>query len=84
MQLVDNYTWSAAPTGTFCLALVFPLAYISGAAAFDEPGDIELLQGVYGNQKLTRVFDGACLSVMGLIGSATSGQVQGYTEFAWT
>lgn len=83
-QLVDNYTWSAAPTGTFCLALIFPLAYISAQAVLDQPGDIELLQGVYGNQKLTRIFDGACLSVMGLIGSATDSSVQGYVEVAWT
>lgn len=63
-RLVDNYTTSAANTGTFVLALIYPLAYIPygiGAGGTVSSTQIDQLFHI---SAMERVYDGACLSFM--------------------
>lgn len=83
VQLVNDYTWSAAPTGTFCLGLVFPLALLPDL----NPGvsaDCEYISGVQGASRLTRVYDDACLSVMMWSANTNLCTMSGDLEIVWT
>lgn len=82
VRLVDNYTWSAAPTGTFSLALVFPLAYIPGIGVNGTPVDYDYTAGLDAMNIVIK--DGACLSFLQLSRVAAASNNFGWLEFAWT
>jgi len=78
-RLINDFTTSAANTGTICFALVRPLAVLTIPFA-DTTSMIDLVQQVAGYE---RIRDGACLSIFGYNQSATAFTIMGGTDCAW-
>lgn len=81
-RLINDYTWSAAPTGTTCFALVYPYALNTDTMQIGHNYDYDYLSGVEALAKY-QVFDDACLNVMVWQNSAAIGSVDGNIEFGW-
>lgn len=79
VRLVNDYTPSAANTGTVCLALVKPLFYVPLAAA----GVVSQVDGVMQIPNLEQVFDGACLNWFSFHPATTAATIGGMTDVAW-
>jgi hypothetical protein len=83
VRQIDSYTFSAAPTGTCCFELDFPIylspdGYRGGAAT-----DYEMISGIealYG----ARLYDDACLTVIGFGTTATDKIIHGAIAVGWT
>lgn len=69
MHLINDYTTSAANTGTFTLTLMRPLAVFPGAPLAGIANDFDLVQRVAG---LERIRDGACLAFYAFTPAATA------------
>jgi hypothetical protein len=84
VQKLEDYTWSAAPTGTCSFTLQFPLALhpdIHGSV-LGSVSDWEFVMGIETGNK--RVYDDACLSwLMACRNTASSGQMHGYCAVGW-
>lgn len=78
-RLVNDYTPSAANTGTFTLVLMHPLTdLILPVAAIPVEKDC-----VYQISELEQIFDGACLSLMSYQVATTAYTLQGGNRFGW-
>lgn len=81
VQSITDYTWSAAPTGTFCAVLLYPLAFVTdgNSQAFWQIQD--LLNTIGGP---SRLYDGACVSMLlyGISTNATNVFAMG--DVGWT
>lgn len=79
MRLVNDYTTSAANTGTFTVLLMHPIAdFMIPVAAV--PQEIDR---VFQISDLERVYDGACLSLMAYFPATTAFNVTGGIRPAW-
>lgn len=81
-RLINDYTWSAAPTGSCCFALVHPYALHTDMLQVGHNYDYEYLSGVEGLTKHI-VHDDACLNMMVWQNSAAIGSTDGWLEFGW-
>ena len=82
VRSIQNFTWSAAPTGTCAFVLQFPLAIFVDGVTNTECSDVEMLFGFDAIAK--QVYDDACLSWM-YYGNqtATPSPLHMWTEFGW-
>ena len=78
MRLVDNFTTSAANTGTFCMVLMHPLATVPLQAA----GIGMLTDHVVQLGSMPIVKDGACLAILAFIPTGAP-LLFGRSEFVW-
>lgn len=84
VQKVKQFAWSASPTGTFCLVLMYPIAWLADAMVSGQASDFDYTNGLFQYAQFSnRVFDGAALNILSLIGSATDSLQQGIVEFQW-
>ena len=79
VRLIQNYTTSAANTGTVCFVLGFPLFTLGMPTA----GVISQADAVYQIPNLRQIFDGACISFLLNLVAATGTTVQGEFDAAW-
>jgi hypothetical protein len=80
MRVPEDYTWSAANTGTFTLIGMYPFGYIlNPVAAIPAEKDF-----IYQMPALERMYDGACVSFMAFVPAATAIAIaQGRLSFLW-
>ena len=80
MRLIDNFTTSAANTGTFCLVLNYPHAYIPVI----DVSTPRTLQMVVQFGSLPVIKDGACLQFFGWTsGGANFANTPCSFDFTW-
>lgn len=79
VRLINDYTMSAANTGTLAFVLLQPLAYIPLQLA----GQGVLIDMVMQLAGLERIYDGACLAFMAYFPAATGATLTGRVECAW-
>jgi hypothetical protein len=79
VRLINDYTMSAANTGTLAFVLGRPLAVIPIATA----GVTQLLDQIVQVAGMRRVFDGACLSFLSYHLATTALTYQGGFDFVW-
>jgi hypothetical protein len=84
VRKLEDYTWSAAPTGTCSYVLMFPLALhpdVHGANS-GSMSDAEFVSGLDNGNK--RIYDDACLSwLIACRTTGAPGQMHGWAEFGW-
>lgn len=78
VQLIDNYTFSAANTGTLCFVLAYPLAYV--VPGINTPVVIDHVLQVGG---MPIVKDGAHLNFMVFTPATTGHNLWGTTDQIW-
>ncbi len=80
-RLVKNYatTGAGVNTGTFVIALVYPLAYMPIQIALHAYVVEQLMQVT----SFARIFDGACLSTLAFNEAAVGSTYNGRMEFVW-
>jgi hypothetical protein len=79
MSLVNDYTTSAANTGSFCIVLAYPLVGIILPIA-TVPAERD---AVYQMSELERIYDGACVSALSLMPATTLYTLTGRAKYAW-
>lgn len=79
MRSIENYTTSAANTGTLAFLLVRPLVLIPTYAA----GVGSIMDTVAQVAGLERVYDGACLQFLAFFPTATATTLTGRIDVAW-
>lgn len=79
MSLVNDYTTSAANTGSFCVVLAYPLVGIILPIA-TIPAERD---AVYQMSELERIYDGACVSALALMPATTAYTLTGRAKYAW-
>lgn len=79
MRAVEDFTTSAANTGTMAFVMLKPLALMPTFAA-GIPATMDLVAQV---ASLERVYDGACLSFMAFFPAATASTFTGRVDVAW-
>lgn len=82
VSLIQNYTWSAAPTGTVSFVLQFPYAMFIDAVIPGQSSDVDM---VYGFDAITKqIYDTSCLSFMVYPSIASQPtQFNGILEYGW-
>lgn len=78
-RLVNDYTTSAANTGTFCIILMHPLADLMIPIAA-VPQEID---HVFQITDIEQIFDGACVSVMAYASLTTAANITGSMRYVW-
>jgi hypothetical protein len=79
MRLVNDFTTSAANTGSFCIILMKPLADI----VLPNAGIASQVDRVFQISELERIFDGAGLALMSFIPATTAYTLMGGITFGW-
>lgn len=79
VRLIANWTTSAANTGTHCMALLYPMGFAPTYAA----GVVAMHDTVLQIMKLTRIYDGACLSFLTYFHASTASRLSGGVDFMW-
>ena len=80
MRVPEDYTWSAANTGTFTLIGMYPFGYIINPVAA-VPAEKDF---IYQNPSLERMYDGACVSFMMFVPATTAIPIaQGAISYLW-
>jgi hypothetical protein len=82
-QLINDYSFTAAPTGTNCFALIFPYVLQVGHAVQLASSDEEFVMGIEALGNL-QVYDTACMSSMAIFQTVTTSNDFGWSEIAWT
>lgn len=79
---IQNYTWSAAPTGTCSFVLQFPLAMFVDSVLNVGSSDVEMQFGFDAISK--QIYDDACLSwLLNHRNASQPTRYSGWTEFSW-
>lgn len=81
-QLINDYSFSAAPTGTNCFALVWPYVLNADHILNGQTSDTELLSGVEA-LAAHRIYDDACISVGVYSRTATNSMLDIWAEVGW-
>lgn len=81
VRSVEDYTFSAAPTGTFCVVLCRPLGYLILHSADGRWHPVDAIQQVEAHPV---VFDSACLSLLLFTTTTNTGSIGGNLGFAWS
>lgn len=79
VRLINDFTTSAANTGTFTFTLARPLFTIGIATA----GVMAQMDGVYQVASLEQVFDGACLAPLVYVPATTAATITGSVDCGW-
>ena len=79
MRSIENYTTSAANSGTMAFLMLRPLALMPTYAA----GIGSVIDLVAQVASLERVYDGACLSFLAFFPAATASTLNGRIDVAW-
>lgn len=79
---IESYQWSAAPTGTTCFTLSFPLFLTVDIQTSNAAMDAEFLAGIEATAK--RIYDDACLNVLVCPHIAASSMLYGELEALWS
>lgn len=82
VQTIDNFQWSAAPTGTCCWELVQPIAIQLDMIFANIMCDYEWLFGHEAMRKL-KIYSDACLYPIAWVGGAVDGIMQGTVSVGW-
>lgn len=78
-RLINDFTTSAANSGTFTFTLARPLFTIGIATA----GVMAQMDGIYQIASLEQVFDGACLSQLVYVPATTAMTLSGSVDCGW-
>lgn len=84
VRKLEDFTWSAAVTGTCSFVLQFPLTLCPDVSVNQtgSPSDWEYVMGLENGNK--RIFDDACLSwIMAFKNTAAPGHMEGVVEVGW-
>jgi len=81
VRSVQTYTFSAAPTGTFCVALVRPLGYLIQHSTSGRWHPVDAIQQIEGHPI---VYDTACLSMLLFTSTNNTGGFIGNLGFVWS
>lgn len=81
-RLINDYSFTAAPTGTNCFALVWPYLMVVEMVYTGQSYDHELVSGVEA-LGAPRIYDDACLAVAVLQRSSIAGMLEGWVETGW-
>jgi hypothetical protein len=82
VSLIQNYTWSAAPTGTVSFVLQFPYAMFVDTVFLAQVSDVEMIYGFDAICK--QIYDDSCLSWMVYTQvTAQPTHFHGVLEFGW-
>lgn len=79
VQLIKNFTTSAANSGSLCFILGRPLAILP----IVNPGYMHMIDCVQQTMNLVKIWDGAYLSMMFHATSSSVGNVLGHVDMAW-
>ena len=79
MRAVENYTTSAANTGTMCWVLCKPLATLP----LDSAGRTQFMDLVQMTPGMERIYDGACLAIMVYFPVGTAATINGGFGYVW-